>query len=219
MFSLPRLHELVAAHPGGADLIDFLMGKLEEFTGADWEQEDDLTFVTLQRMEVTVTDTEHQTQSVKSIAEDSWRILAEFDVRSERGNEREAMERVAVAVQDLNLPGPRLERLKTAVAETTMNAMEHGNQYSSDLPASIKVMASKSVLSVSITDHGGGQEIPDPITLDLDAKLAGLQTLRGWGLFLIPNMVDEVHTTVEEVHHTIELIVYLKESDDNSETP
>ncbi len=179
MFSLPRLHELVAAHPGGADLIDFLLGKLEEFTGAEWEQEDDLTFVTLQRMEVTVTDTEPSTQSGQSIAEDSWLILAEFDVQSERGNEREAMERVAVAVQDLNLPEPRLERLKTAVAEATMNAMEHGNQYSSDLPASIKVMASKSALSVSITDHGGGQAIPDPKTPDLDAKLAGRLTQAG----------------------------------------
>ena len=219
MFGLPRLRELVAAHPGGADLIDFLLGKLEEFTGAELEQEDDLTFVTLQRLEVTLTDTGPSTQSGQSIAEDSWLILAEFDVQSERGNEREAMERVAVAVQDLNLPGPHLERLKTAVAEATMNAMEHGNQYSSDLPASIKVMASKSALSVSITDHGGGQAIPDPVMPDLDAKLAEEQTPRGWGLFLIQNLVDEMRTTSDEVHHTIELIMYLRDSDDDSETP
>ena len=219
MFGLPRLRELVAAHPGGADLIDFLLGKLEEFTGAEWEQEDDLTFVTLQRMEVTVTDSEPSTQSGRSTAEDSWLTLAEFDVQSERGNEREAMERVAGAVRDLNLPEARLERLKTAVAEATMNAMEHGNQYSPDLPASIKVMASKSALSVSITDHGGGQAIPDPVTPDLDAKLAGEQTPRGWGLFLIQNLVDEMRTTRDEVHHTIELIMNLKEGDDDSETP
>lgn len=43
LFGLPRLSELVAAHPGGADLIDFLLGKLGEFTGAEWEREDDLT--------------------------------------------------------------------------------------------------------------------------------------------------------------------------------
>ena len=69
------------------------------------------------------------------------------------------------------------------------------------------------------SDHGGGKEIPDPKTPDLDAKLAGLQSPRGWGLFLIQNMVDEVHTTVDEAHQTIELIMYLKESDDDSETP
>ena len=219
MFGLPRLRELIAAHPGGAALIDFLLGKLEEFTGAEWEQEDDLTFVTLQRMEMSVTDIEPSSQSGRSTAEGSWLTLAEFDLQSERGNERDAMQRVAVAVQDLNLPEQRLERLKTAVAEATMNAMEHGNQYRSDLPASIKVMASKSVLSVSITDHGGGQAIPDPVTPDLEAKLAGLQTPRGWGLFLMQNLVDEMRTTSDEVHHTIELIMYLKGGDDDSETP
>lgn len=98
MFGPPRLRELVVSHPGGADLIDFLLGKLEEFTGAEWEREDDLTFVTLQRMEVALTETAPSTQSGQSIAEDSWLILAEFDVQSERGNEREALERVAEAV-------------------------------------------------------------------------------------------------------------------------
>ncbi|MFQ5813339.1 MAG: PP2C family protein-serine/threonine phosphatase [Anaerolineae bacterium] len=49
MFGFPRLRGLLASHPGGAALIDYLLGKLAEFTGAEWEQEDDLTFVTLER--------------------------------------------------------------------------------------------------------------------------------------------------------------------------
>lgn len=32
----------------------------------------------------------------------------------------------------LGLPWPRLEWLKTAVGEATMNAMEHGNEYRTD---------------------------------------------------------------------------------------
>jgi hypothetical protein len=44
---------------------------------------------------------------------------------------------------------------------------------------------------------------------DLDAKLAGLQTPRGWGLFLIKNMVDELHTSNDERHHVIELVMHL----------
>ena len=55
---------------------------------------------------------------------DDRRTLAEFTVPSEPGNERLAMEQVSVAVQPLNLPKKRLEELKTAVAEATMNAME-----------------------------------------------------------------------------------------------
>ena len=51
------------------------------------------------------------------------RTLAEFSVPSEPGNERLAMEMVAEAVRDLDICGENLERLKTAVAEATMNSM------------------------------------------------------------------------------------------------
>jgi serine/threonine-protein kinase RsbW len=56
----------------------------------------------------------------------TWRVLAELSVPSEPGNERHAAEVVAGAIRDVGLEGQRLERLKTAVAEATMNAMEHG---------------------------------------------------------------------------------------------
>ena len=37
------------------------------------------------------------------------------------------------------LPESRLEKLKTAVAEATMNGMEHGNKYDADKPVKIVV--------------------------------------------------------------------------------
>ena len=46
---------------------------------------------------------------------------------------------------------------------------------------------------------------------DLEAKLAGLQKPRGWGLFLIKNMVDDMRTHTTETHHTIELVMRLGE--------
>ena len=64
------------------------------------------------------------------------RTLTEFFVPSEPGNERRAMEVVADVIKDVGLEGQRLERLKTAVAEATMNAMEHGNKYKPEVPAS-----------------------------------------------------------------------------------
>jgi serine phosphatase RsbU (regulator of sigma subunit) len=51
MFSFPRLQGFVAAHPGGAKMIDFLLEELARFVGNGWEQEDDITLVTLQRSE------------------------------------------------------------------------------------------------------------------------------------------------------------------------
>ena len=137
------------------------------------------------------------------------RILAEFSVPSEPGNERLAMESVAEAVSDLDIRGESLERLKTAVAEATMNAMEHGNHYRAELPVLIEVSASDTQLSVKITDEGSGPPAFHTETPDLEAKLKGMQTPRGWGLFLIKNMVDDMEVTGDEHHHTVELILHL----------
>jgi PAS domain S-box-containing protein len=53
MFGFPRLQGLVGTHhPDGPSLIDFLLSELTNFTGEGWEQEDDITLVTLERSEV-----------------------------------------------------------------------------------------------------------------------------------------------------------------------
>ena len=139
----------------------------------------------------------------------SRRTLAELSVPSEPGNERRAMEEVAGTVEGLGLPDRTLERLKTAVAEATMNAMEHGNRYREEAPVLIEVSATDAELSVKITDEGTGPPTFDPQTPDLEAKLGGEQTPRGWGLFLIKSMVDEMNVTGDERHHTVELILHL----------
>ncbi len=52
MFGFPRLQGLVGAHrSGGSALISFLLSELARFTGENWEQEDDITLVTLDRPE------------------------------------------------------------------------------------------------------------------------------------------------------------------------
>jgi serine phosphatase RsbU (regulator of sigma subunit) len=48
MFGTPRMEGFVGAHPGGAALIDTLLAELERFTGEQWEQEDDITLLTLE---------------------------------------------------------------------------------------------------------------------------------------------------------------------------
>jgi len=52
MFGFPRLKTLLETHADGASLIDVLLGELKHFTGEGWEQEDDVTLVTLQRMQI-----------------------------------------------------------------------------------------------------------------------------------------------------------------------
>ena len=140
----------------------------------------------------------------------TWRVLRELSVPSEPGNERMAMETVAEAIRDLDILSENLERLKTAVAEATMNAMEHGNHYRAELPVLIEVSASDTQLSVKITDEGSGPPAFHAETPDLEAKLEGMQSPRGWGLFLIKNMVDDMEVSGDEHHHTVELLLNLE---------
>lgn len=202
MFGFPRLSEYVGSHPGGAALIQSVLEELEIFTGPHWEQEDDVTLVTLEH----AADASSAAQS--NNAQTNWQTLDEFETPSGEGNERQVMSRVAEAVKNV-FPQARMDKLKTAVAEATMNAMEHGNKNNPDIPVQVKVKASPKLLSVHITDEGGSVPIPDNPAPDLGAKLEGMQSPRGWGLFLIKQFVDEMNIITDEKHHTLELIWHL----------
>jgi anti-sigma regulatory factor (Ser/Thr protein kinase) len=208
MFGFPRLMKIMEGS-SGERVIDVLLTELARFTGATWEQEDDITLVTLERARSVATDFADPHAGAP-------RTLADFSIASEPGNERVVMERVTDAVTELSLPSRRLEQLQTAVSEAAMNAIEHGNRNDPDLEVHVSVATTQEELSIQITDQGGERPIPEPEEPDIEAKLAGLQKARGWGLFLIQNMVDDMRTTSDEHHHTIELIVHLKGADDGS---
>jgi serine/threonine-protein kinase RsbW len=139
------------------------------------------------------------------VARPAPRRLDAFELPSEPGNERLALARVAESVADLGLSESRLEKLKTAVAEATMNAIEHGNRNRADIPVEVEVTQNGDEIVVAISDQGGeasGKADPaeEP---DLLKKLEGGQSPRGWGLFLIRNMVDAMDITTNGQRHTI----------------
>ena len=193
MFGFPKLAGLVGAQPDGEKLIDTLLVQLEQFVGPGWEQEDDITLVSLERTAWASLDSANGS-----------RTLAEFEIPSILGNEKEAIARVTSAVLEIRLPQRQLERLKTAVGEATMNAIEHGNHKRPELPVSIRVSANERELVVAVTDRGGDRMIPEPET-------------RGWGLFLIKNMVDDMRVSGDGRHHTIELVLRRKGERDGNE--
>ena len=49
MFGFPRLRALISEHGEQRSLGDFLLGELYSFVGEGWEQEDDITLLTLRR--------------------------------------------------------------------------------------------------------------------------------------------------------------------------
>ena len=107
------------------------------------------------------------------------------------------------------LPPDPMERLKTAVAEATMNAIEHGNRGRPDIPVDVEVVQDGDRIVVAITDLGGehapGGPVEEP---DLLLKLEGEQRARGWGLFLIRNMVDAMQVRTDGARHTIQLTMW-----------
>ena len=207
MYGFPRLRGAMNGDDAGSELLDRLLTELMTFKGPGIEQEDDITLVTLRRSAgvagataegaaedgpgVPVTRDDAEAETVPADAQ----ALVAFTIEGAIGNERAAMQQVAAAVEPLNLEAARLERLKTAVAETVMNAIEYGSQGNPEVPVDVRVDADHESIRVRVTDRALSGPIPDAEMPDLDAKIEGRQKARGWGLFLIRHMVDgmDVH--------------------------
>jgi anti-sigma regulatory factor (Ser/Thr protein kinase) len=139
-------------------------------------------------------------------------LLKETTLASVPDNERRAMEWVAEGVQTLHLSPDQRANLKTAVAEVVMNAMEHGNHYQPESPVVLQILVSTTSVVVRIRDQGEGELHPVAVSdvPNLEAKLAELETPRGWGLFLIKNLVDEMREINEGHSHTVEVALHFK---------
>jgi serine phosphatase RsbU (regulator of sigma subunit)/anti-sigma regulatory factor (Ser/Thr protein kinase) len=204
MYGFPRLREAMRVDDAGSELLDRLLDTLHQFTGPDWEQEDDITLVTLKRA-----------SGVAEHAVEAPTLTTAFSIPGEQGNERNAMDRVAAAVADLGLSPARLERLKTAVSEATMNAIEYGSQGRPEVPVDVVVETTPENIIVRVTDRALSGTLPDDAeSPDIELKLAGAQKARGWGLFLIRNMVDSMDVTSDGSTQTVTLTMAREERSD-----
>jgi anti-sigma regulatory factor (Ser/Thr protein kinase) len=176
-----------------------ILQELASFTGPDWEQVGAVTLPVIERL--------HQAEAKMA---EKWERLAEFTIANAPGNERRAMQQVVNYLRGLPISTSLFERIKTAVAETTMNAMEHGNEYSTENPVELQVLTSEDSVMIRVTDHGGGKSLPEYVQPDIEAKLEGLQSPRGWGLFLVQSMVDELRVQTDQTHRIVELIFRLE---------
>jgi len=213
MFGFPRLRELMAHELPSSELLNHLLEELHEFVGRSWDQEDDITLVALERTGGGDFALLSEPDPAGAEAADR-RLLLSLSLPGEPGNERTAMNRVAEAVAPLGLETARLERLKTAVSEAAMNAIEYGSQNDPTIPVEVAAWVAGADLVVSITDRGLSGPIPDAEQPNLEAKLAGEQKPRGWGLFLIKNMVDAMEVVTEGTAQTVILTLHLKGVDD-----
>jgi serine phosphatase RsbU (regulator of sigma subunit)/anti-sigma regulatory factor (Ser/Thr protein kinase) len=212
MFSFNRLQQLMAGHVSGTtELIGMLLLELDRFVGHGWNQEDDVTLVTLKRSVVR----SDQALPCGPLAANSMGmpVLSDFTVERQLGNERLAIERVVSSIKGLGLQPERLDAVKTAVAEAITNAIEHADDTRPMVPVSVCVVASAAQVTVTISNPAASQacastpEPPEPP--DLLAKLEGRQQPRGWGLFLMERLADELNVVNKTGQYTVELTFLL----------
>ncbi|MGQ0831978.1 MAG: ATP-binding SpoIIE family protein phosphatase [Microthrixaceae bacterium] len=206
LYGFPRIRALVGRTPLGADVVRAVLDDLASFTGAGWEQEDDITLVSIARA----------AQHAPAPMADIEAPLISFELPSDLGNERLAADRVATAVAGLGLQDSLVDRLRTVVAEATMNAIEHGNQCRTEVPVALRVLASPEAVRVFVVDQGGATDLAEAEVPDIEAKLAGLQTPRGWGLFLMRAMVDHLEVTTDGQQRTVELVIRLQRDEEKT---
>jgi serine/threonine-protein kinase RsbW len=115
----------------------------------------------------------------------------ELRIPSILGFEKLAMDFAASAARMLKLPERRIEDLKTAVSEACINAIEHGNKLDASVRVGVSLTLEELELEVDVYDEAEEQIGQAPIP-NIDEKIAGNDPPRGWGIFLIKNLVDEV---------------------------
>ena len=139
------------------------------------------------------------------------REVIELAVPSRLGLEQVAVDAAASLAKLMGFSEDRIEDLKTAVEEACINAIEHGNKENANIKVLVELAADDSELQVNIHDQGEG--IPESIERpDIDAKMAGKQTSRGWGLFLIQSLMDEVEFNRDpEKGNVTRIVIRLKQ--------
>jgi serine/threonine-protein kinase RsbW len=129
---------------------------------------------------------------------DETRVI-ELWIPSELGYEKMAMQLAGAVAQQMGFAPERAEDLETAVSEACLNAMEHGNQLDAGTQVRVRLSIDADRLSIDVRDEGRGGPPPDHFPEpDLERKLAGEETLRQMGIFLIKHLVDEAGFVASE---------------------
>lgn len=135
--------------------------------------------------------------------------IIELTLPSRRGYEKVAMAAVAAIGKDMGMPAAQVEDLSTALSEAILNAMEHGNKMKEQLQVSVTFNLAADKLSVAINDQGKGF-LPPKEAPDIEAAMSGNAPARGWGWFLMEQLVDRVEVVPAQGGGTcVRLVVML----------
>lgn len=130
--------------------------------------------------------------------------IVEIYLASELGYEKIAIATAAVVADKMGFSVDRIEDLKTAVGEAVINAIEHGNQLDNDTRVLIMLTAEEQALALNVVDHGTKPIPALPAIGNVPENYP-----RGWGMFLIRNLMDEVEVLSEPGRNEIKMVIHL----------
>jgi len=134
----------------------------------------------------------------------------ELKLPSVLGSEKAAIEQAATIAQKMGFSEDRVEDLKTAVSEACINAIEHGNKFNENTRVGVSLTIGEKQLQVAVHDEGSGfnaVDIPAEITEDCEIP----PRRRGWGMFLIKNLVNELsYEAIPGQGNEVRMIIHLE---------
>jgi serine phosphatase RsbU (regulator of sigma subunit)/anti-sigma regulatory factor (Ser/Thr protein kinase) len=120
------------------------------------------------------------------------------------GYEKVARDAAEAIAREMGFSEDRIDDLKTAVAEACMNAIEHGNLEDRSTSVTVLLSAAADSLEIRVSDRGR-QTIPNPLP-----PPGGEDKSRGWGMFFIQSLMDEVEITeLPEGGNVVKMTIYL----------
>jgi hypothetical protein len=125
----------------------------------------------------------------------TWQLLLQFVSADGPASERESVQRVTEAVQELGLPSSQVEQIGKAVTGVLQKATKRGLQDRPEKPVTVRIWVSDGYTGgrTRSSSHGQG---------------GGRQARGGWGFFVVQKQAEEPQASARGAHHLVELFLY-----------
>ena len=135
--------------------------------------------------------------------------VVEVYIPSELGYEKIPMAAAATVAHRMGFSQDRIDDLKTAVSEAVTNAIEHGNQSNVDIKVMVELTIQDKSLTLNVVDQG---KQPIPAIADGGAEFERQPGYpRGWGMFLIKRLVDEMVISTKPGRNEVRMVIHLEQ--------
>ncbi len=131
--------------------------------------------------------------------------VVKIHIPSELGYEKIPISAVAIIARKAGITHEVVENLKMAVGEAVTNAIEHGNQLIMSAIVSITFTIDSEALIVNVKDQGH-RPIPN-----IPEVRKEREDHRGWGMWLIKDLMDDVSVSADSDGNEVKMILYLQE--------